>query len=247
MNYTKSKQVVLFALTLFILFSCSNRDKQNVPNSAYDRVYFGYTKFNENGNAIDSLRVCESSYENTLDFYKELDSLNQTIPNILHISIFKIQNEKFAVVIDSTTKIYKFNGVGFKMIYNIKYQIGLGEITQKLVDVNLDLENDMVIEISSGGTYGSDFIVLFYNPDLKMLVYDKGADLRNCDFDLKNGKVKSNYNWFSIFFDIKKYSFEKKEMHKYLNYTSGSQNHNNMIERTIFNQSGGIIKVDTLR
>jgi hypothetical protein len=241
------KQTLLSSLILFCLFSCSeNADEESIINSLCDKVSYRYTRVNESGKPVDSLKLCESNYESTLDFYKSEDSLNQLVVGLVYISIFKIEGEKFAILVDITTKVYKFIGKRFEKIQHINCGIGPTEITKNKIDINSDSHPDILVEIPSGGTHGSDCIFLFYNPKLRTLEYDKNSEMRNCEMDLKAKKVKCNYNWSSALFSVEKYSFRKLETYKYLRFVSDNPKLENMFERTIFDFKGKVAKLDTI-
>lgn len=229
------------------MFSCSkNADIESEVNSSCDKVSYLYTKKDESGKPTDSLKLCESYYESTLDFYKNEDSLNQIVAGLIYITIFKIEGDKFAILVDSTTKVYKFTGKKFENIHHINYGIGSTEITKTRVDINSDSHPDILVEIPSGGTHGSDYIFLFYNPELRTLEYDKNFEMRNCEIDLKDKRVKCNYNWSSALFAVEKYSFKKLESNKYLRFVSDNPKFENMIERTIYDINGNVTKSETI-
>lgn len=243
----------LIALIIFTLFgflclsACStSTSMQNETNSTCDKVTYVYTRTNDNGQAIDSLKLCTSNYETTLDFYKNVDSLSQSASGIIYMSIFKIEDQKFAILVDYTTKVYKFTGNKFEKIQHIDCSIGSAEISQNKLDINADRHTDVVIEIPTGGAYGSDFIFLFYNSDLKTLEYDKNAKMRNCEIDLKLQQVRCNYNWSSTLFAIDKYGFRKLESYTYLRFVSDNPKVKKMTERTIYSKAENIIQIDTI-
>ncbi len=219
---------------------------QNETNSTCDNVTYVYTRTNDNGQAIDSLKLCASNYETTLDFYKNADSLSQSAPGIIYMSIFKSEDQKFAILVDSTTKVYKFTENKFEKILHIDCSISSTEISQNKLDINADGHADVVIEIPTGGTYGSDFIFLFYNSDLKTLEYDKNAKMRNCEIDLKLQQVRCNYNWSSTLFAIDKYGFRKLESYTYLRFVTNNPKLEHATERRIYSRTGNIIQVDTI-
>ncbi|WP_338793246.1 hypothetical protein [Bernardetia sp. MNP-M8] len=145
----------------------------------------------------DSLGWYRSDYEKSLALYNDVDNLSKTVHNIgLHVSIFKLENEKFAFVIDSTTKIYKFIEGNYKQIISTNSAFAFGtnvKIEQKRL--NLDKFKDVLVEIPSGGMGGSEFLFLFYNPTTKSFDYDYETELRNIEFDIKKQKVVSHYQW----------------------------------------------------
>ena len=131
--------------------------------------------------------------------YNNVDVLSKTVHNIgLHLSIFKLENEKFALIIDSTTKIYKFIEGNYQQIISTNSRFAFGtniKIEQK--KLNLDKFKDVLIEIPSGGTAGSEFLFLFYNSSTKSFDYDAETELRNIEFNkryhgyfcIRNGKL----------------------------------------------------------
>ncbi|MFN8437430.1 MAG: hypothetical protein U0V72_07265 [Cytophagales bacterium] len=241
------KLKVLNLLILFCLLSCSNKtDRQSETNPSCEKVCYLYTRTNESGEPTDSLKICETNYETTLDFYKKEDSLSQAILGIIYINIFKIEGEKFAILIDTTTKVYKFTGKGFEKIQHINCAIGQTEIIKTKVDINSDSHADILVEIPSGGTHGTDCIFLFYNPEKKTLEYDRNSEMRNCEIDFKNKRVKSYYNWSSALFGVERYSFKKLEFYKYLRFVSNNPKFENMIERTVYGRKGNVTKIDTI-
>lgn len=166
---------------------------------------------------------------------------------LIHVSIFKLENEKFAIVIDSTTKIYKFIEGNYKQIISINSAFGFGtDVKIKQNRLNLDKFKDVLLEIPSGGSYGSDFIFLFYNPTTKAFDYDNQADLRNIEFDRKSQKIVSNYQWSKATFVLEKNKFRKIAQTYYLKFSGAGEEFFDKKEVTKYDKTGKIISVDTV-
>lgn len=237
----------LFLLSIFLYFSCVDNVHNKVDNLTYYYIYDCDTT-TISKQACDSICMySDSSYEKSLKLYKNYNSFCKGIPGFFYINVFKHYDEKYAILIDSTTKIYKLNNNEFKKLYTIPVEVATSSLikTDK-IDFNSDGYKDVVIQIPTGGTAGDEFICLFYNPIEKTLIYDSNSELRNIEFDIQNKKLKSNYRWSSAVFNIEQYSFSLLEDHIYLNYTCNDNNLKNMEEVITYNKKGDIINRDTL-
>lgn len=151
------------------LFSCSKKSKkfQNEEKPSFLYIY----DYEKEG-PVDSLAVFDSSYEKSLDYYKSLDTLNKTVASLVTMSIFKLNNQKFAYIVDSSSvKIFKWNSSKFEQIIKIPQELGMN-VQRNFIDFNTDGYKDVIIELVSGGSYGVEYICLFYEPMNKTLLYD---------------------------------------------------------------------------
>ena len=180
-----------------------------------DNLTYMYIYDNENDSNIgvpsDSLCLYnDSTYEQSLNLYKNTDSICKTIHGFLFFTVFKLNNEKFAIISDSTTtKIYKFNSSEFKRLYLIP-DIGVDEPTviMENQDINSDGYTDIVVHIPNAGCRGDVYVCLFYNPELKTLIYDNKVSLYDLEFYPKEKKVISTYYKTSSIYIIENYSFK---------------------------------------
>ena len=227
-------------LTFFFLISCASEKKMDIL------YLYIYNDNSANSKPIDSFAVIDSSFEKSLSFYKDFDSISKNIPQIVYFSIFTIHQDKFAILIDTTTKVYKLINDKFEKQFDIPCEISSSAIRLEKLDINSDGETDILLKISSDGAAGDIFICLFYNPEKGNLEYDNKTELRNIVLNLSKREVKSFYNWSSANFKIEKSSFKKIEEEKYLMYSTTDFKYENYKEVTTFDKDGKIITVDTL-
>ena len=242
----RSNQTFLFT-SLAFLFSIICNDGcliQGCPNQ--EQVSQNFQGKGSNATPPDSLQFDYENFEHNLDIFRNVDSLDVSVSGMVHFFIFRIDRQKFAVLIDSATKVYKFTGTRFKKIHHIQTGDGITDISKRKLDVNLDGFMDLVIELPSGGTYGSDFVFLFYHPIRKTLVYDAKSNMRNCIIDVKKARVKSQYHYSYAVYAIEKYSFRMLESYEYLFYTSDNPRLKNKLKKRVFNRKGRIVKTEII-
>lgn len=217
------------------------------PKEEHLRYWYIYSNGNHK-EPSDSLGWYRSNYKKSLALYNNVDNISKTVHNIgLHLSIFKLENEKFALVIDSTTKIYKFIEGNYKQIISTNSAFAFEtdvKIEQKRL--NLDKFKDILLEIPSGGSYGSDFIFLFYNPTTKLFDYDDETDLRNIEFDVNTQKVVSHYRWSKATFVLENNKFRKIDETYYLKFRGIGEDFFDKKEITKYNKEGKVISIDTV-
>ncbi|WP_338811889.1 hypothetical protein V9L05_10730 [Bernardetia sp. Wsw4-3y2] len=159
-----------------------------------------------------------------------------------------MENEKFAFVIDSTTKIYKFIEGNYKQIISTNSAFAFGtnvKIEQKRL--NLDKFKDVLVEIPSGGMGGSEFLFLFYNPTTKSFDYDYETELRNIEFDIKKQKVVSHYQWSKATFVLENNKFRKIDQTYYLRFSSAKEEFIDKEQVTKYDKEGRIVSIDTVK
>lgn len=214
-----------------------------------ERLSYWYIYSNGNHKEpSDSLGWYDSNYEKSLALYNNVDNLSKTVHNIgLHLSIFKLENQKFALVADnSEVGIYKFIEEKYQKIHSIKYLVGFSEIHIKKIDINNDSYKDAFVEITSGGSYGTFSLFLFYNSTTKSLEYDDETELRNAELNIKKQEVFCSYKIISKLYKIEKFSFRVREETEYLMFNSGKKELEDKKEVTKYDKEGKIISIDTV-
>lgn len=121
--------------------------KQLVPKS-YLYIY------NSKNQITDSIPTVDGTLESALPFYEDNDSISRMLDHTGYFSIFTINEEQFAVVIDSSTKVYQQMPDGFKMSLRLPISIGISKVTLRPMDVIQDRFQDALLKIPTGGTAG---------------------------------------------------------------------------------------------
>lgn len=199
--------IILFSLS--ILYCCKSK------NISYMYIYDNKSESNL---PIDSLLVIDSSFEKSLEYYKDKDSISKIIDGIVYFSILEIPTE-----------------------------IGVSNIRIEKNDINSDNYQDILIYEPTGGTAGDICYCLFYDNEKRTFKYDKNVELRNIEIFSKEKQVICSYNWSSVIYQIENSSFKKIEETKYLEYSSTNPNYENLKEITKFDTDGKIITIDTVK
>ena len=253
---------------ILIISSCSVKDnKNNIPNNILNTTKDGtknniknnskkaisnqpvylyiYNRQYINNKPIDSLMIFESDYDRTLTLYAKYNSFFKIVDGVIGINIFKLNNQKFALIIDSITHVYKFEGNSFINILNVKIGLGISsELKIKKIYLNSDNYEDFMLIMPTGGSAGDYYLCFFYDPELETLKYDNNTELRNVEF-IKRNQINCSYNWSSSMYVIEKYFFRKIETTYYLIY-SGKEKLENKAVVTKYDKNGNIIKIDTI-
>ena len=159
---------IIVLLTLVCLVSClKNRHAAVTPKIGY--VYILQDTI------IDSVMVYKNlPFERSLELYKDTDSITkfaspEYMPSV-YLSVFQVEKQKFAVIADSVaTTFYKFSpSRGYRRLCSVEAPVGI-KITLQRKDLNNDGYIDVFYTIDSGGIYGDDSVILFYDPESKSL------------------------------------------------------------------------------
>jgi hypothetical protein len=246
-------QSIFILFTILLLTSCSTNKKnindktQKDIDNIIELYIYNYESDNELNMPIDSISVYSSSYEKSLELYKEIDSLEKQVWGHVYFSIFKLKEKKFSVIIDSTTvKVFKFSNNNYKKIESFDCDIGVYGIKLQKIDINTDGFKDVLIEIPSGGFFGSSYICMFYNPDSKSLVFDKRTELRDIELDLNKKQITSYSSMQSEKYYIDKYTFKLFEKRIDLGKTTDIEELENKVEISRYDSNGNLIRKDTL-
>ncbi|MFT3794289.1 hypothetical protein [Flavobacterium sp.] len=228
---------LLFALCIAgLLVACQ---KQRMPKS-YLYVY------NSKNQVVDSIASVDGTLDGVLPFYEDQDSISRMIANAGYFCIFTLHEEKFAVVIDSVTKVYRYTADGFKKSLQLPYSIGTSKVSLRTVDVNRDHRRDVLFKIPSGGSAGDLHLCLFYDPDQKELVYDARHELWNAQWEFKEKIVHTQNRWSSALYCIDRYGFTKLQQMNPLKYTSTDQRQHDLVEIITYDpKDGHIVRKDT--
>lgn len=237
-------KIYVFIFVTFCLFSCSTKSEKLQDNEKPSFLYI--YDFEKQDGPVDSLAVFDSSYEKSLDYYKSFDTLNKKVDGSVSISIFNLNKQKFAYIADtSTIRIYKWNSSKFEQIIKIPQELGMN-VQRNFIDFNSDGYKDVIIELVSGGSYGSDYICLFYESSKKTFIYDFKNPQRNIELDIQNKKITSTSRIVNNVFEIGKNNFVLKEQIVDLLFTTGNEKFDNKIEVTKYSNLGKVISIDTI-
>lgn len=201
---------IFFLFILCVLLSCSKHTTNDITY-----LYINDYAFSEN-NPRDSLMVYKDApFEKSLELYKETDSVTKFVYPLIYMSIFKLEKQKFAILADSvSTSFFKFMPNGeYKKEHIIEIPIGMNVVTQQK-DINKDGYKDILLTVSSGGSYGDDVFLLFYDPKNHNLIHQKGIELRNTK--LQDNTIISSTRFLNQTYEIKGYSLSLKEEVHYL-------------------------------
>jgi len=205
-------------------------------------ISYIYTDHDSKGNALDSLKVYsnDSLFEKSLELYKETDSLDKTVSMLVHIAIFKVEGQKFAVITDTTgTAFFQFEKNRYNKIFSAAPAIAFMIDPMKFKDYNADGYIDVFYSVSSGGSHGADDFLLFYDPQKRTLVYNEEPALQN--IEIKGNKVTSGVKFVWTTYAIKG---NKLVLAKTLEYLQGNDDDKKVV--TKYNESGIVVSVDTL-
>ena len=213
-----------------------------------ERLIYWYIYSKDSKEPSDSLGWYETNIEKSLALYNDVEQLSKTVHNIgLHLSIFKLENEKFAIVANSTEgNIYKFIDGKYQKIYSTEALAGFMDILVRKMDINKDGYKDALVEVETGGSYGKGYLFLFYNAEEKSIEYDDTTELRNVELDVDKQKVLCSYKIISRLYKIEKFDFRVMEETEYLVFTTGEKFLEDKKEITKYDTAGNIISIDTV-
>lgn len=232
----KKHLLLVLVFSSLIAFSC----RQWSGTSGY-KIEYPYIYDNEWTTPVDSIKLYAGvPFEKSLELYKDSDTLTKAVDFLIYLKLFKIRDQKFAILADSaTTSCYKFMPSGqIKKEFSIAVELGTKAITE-IKDLNGDGYNDAVYTMHSGGFYGEDNCFFFYDPKKKTLVYNENPDLRNVEI---NGDTVSSYTKFhSEKYAIRGFDLSLTESVEYLQ----QENENKKVIRS-YDAKGKQISCDTL-
>jgi len=115
----KKHLILIIILSTYFLYSCNFKIKDNQLENKSNLTYmYIYNNENDSSKSLPTDSLClynDSTYEQSLNLYKNTDSICKSIDGILFFSVFKLNNEKFAIIVDSaSTKVFKFSSASKK-------------------------------------------------------------------------------------------------------------------------------------
>ena len=233
---------VLLPLVFLLFASCYNGSKTLMVKSP-DLQYLYIYNFSEDTivKPIDSLKLYRDfSIEKSLELYTDTDTLNKTVDRLVHIGVFKVEGQKFAVITDTAaTSFYKYEKGNYKKLFKAEASIAFMIPPMQYKDYNKDGYMDVLYSVPSGGSYGDDDFLLFYDSKTKSLIYSEKAWLRNVSF--KGETVARNTKFLAETFLIKGFSLLLIENVEYL---QGDDDNKKVVSK--FSETGRLISVDTL-
>lgn len=195
-----------------------------------------------NDKPTDSLEAyANGSWEESLELYKDIDSLSKTITMTVYIGIFKLNKQRFAVITDTSgTAFYKYNGNHYKPIFKDVPKMAFTTPIIKHADYNNDGYTDVFYSVPSGGSYGSDDYLLFFDPNRKTLTHHDEPELRNTE--IKGSIVRCGSNMWA-----KEYVIEEGKLRLQSEEEIIQSDSVRILKRAItYDKEGNIIKNDTL-
>lgn len=239
------KLTITFFLITAFLWSCSGNTEKtnNVDNT--DTTSHTEVVSNENITVEDE----EDPNWNLLDsLYKHKDhnaSNGQSLfdgKSQKYFETFLFNEQRHGITMDEgEIKLYQLKDDKFELQQTADFY-GIRLILQQ-VDVNKDDQLDLVIEIPSGGKYGSDFICFFYDPTHQKFIYDEKASFANINIDAEKNEITSFTPLNNTTYKVENFSFIKI---KYTEALDGKQVNSESSKVTHFDDTGNITKVDTI-
>lgn len=225
-----------FIIGLLIIVSCGRQSVITDKNISYYYIY------NDNWDkAADSIKLYNDlPFEKSLELYTDTDSLTQQVQSFIYLKIFKTDNQKFAIMADSAfTHLYKFMPDGhYKKQISIVQQLGM-EAKTAIKDLNHDGYKDVIYTMVSGGSYGDDNSLLFYDPKQKTFTYNEEPLLRN--IEIAGDTVNSYTKFLYCKYIIKGYKLELIEDTEFLQ----QENDNKKVTRH-YSSKGKEVSRDTI-
>jgi len=229
-------------LLSIICFGCSQSKSNRQSEISYLYIYEHLSDI-----PSDSLLVHNTNLEKSLEFYTDTESIEKQAQGLVYLSIFKLNNEKFSIIIDTlAVKVFEFKNKKFNKVIEIKAGIGMPKVKTERVDFNADGFEDVIIEIPSGGLFGSSDFFIFFNPQTRKLIYDDKIEFRNYKLDIGNQFVTSFEGLVNKKYAIKNYTFILREKAVDLGMTTNLKELENKSEISIYDLKGRFIKRDTI-
>ena len=232
-------RIVTLVFVASLILSCTQVYK---PAAPLTYLYVYDHSDNDSYTLTDSVMVySDLPFERSLELYKDSDTLTKQVDQYLYLSIFELQKEKFAVIADSaTTNFYKYlPGGTYKKEYTMPMSLGAKAFLTKK-DLNADGYSDVLFTLPSGGFYGEDNLLLFYNPKTHGLVYHDKPSIVNITFD--GDTVTSNTKFLDTTWLIKGFDFLLLQQTEYL---QGNDDDKKVVSR--YNQKGIVVSRDTVK
>lgn len=228
------------------LHSCKpvpeNNNTATVKQPVERRIWYMYTDHDDKGNPLDSLKVYadDEPFEESLELYTDTDTLDKTILMMVHMGIFKVEGQRFAVITDTTgTSFFKFEKGRYNKIFSATPAIAFMIDPMKFKDYNADGYTDVYYSVSSGGSYGADDFLLFFDPKKRTLIYNEEPALQN--IEIKGDKVMSGIKFLWTTYTIKG---NKLVLSEKMEYLQGEDSDKKAIAK--YNEAGAVISIDTL-
>ena len=178
--------------------------------------------------------------EKSLDLYADTDTLSKTVEGLVHIAVFKVEGQKFAVITDTAaTTFYKYYKHHYKQIAADKAAMAFMIKPMQYKDFNADGYTDVWYSVPSGGFYGDDDFILFYDPKTQSLIYNKEPQLRNIKVN-GNTIVSGNKFWWNTY-TIRDTAFLLRET---LIYLQGNDDDKKVLSK--YSETGALLNSDTL-
>lgn len=220
--------ITLFLLSSFLCACSENNKKNNIQNKVVIETPDGW-------NLLDSLHKHKNvniSNGTSLLYGEETNYFETFIFNQKKYGITMAQGE---------LKLYQLQNNQFELVHTFDVQ-GIS-LNLEQVDINNDNQLDLVIELISGGTYGSDFICLFYDNAHKKFIYNDTISLTNIHLNSDKNEVTSHTPIKKTIFKIKNYQLIKTTEIALLD---GKRINSEFTEITYFDEVGNVLKKDTV-
>jgi len=232
---------LFYLLPLLFLFACSQvRQTPDAPEVEYINIWHS-----EDGPISDSVAIYKNRpFEDALALYRDADTVRkfaspEYIPAI-YLEVFKIDGQKFAVLSDTaSTAFYRFMPSGeIKRIMKVEVVLGI-KATLHRSDLDGNGYGDVRLTMESGGSYGDDNLILFYDPGLRTLVYNDNQWLQNTT--VNRATIVSHSRFLAQTFKAKNGSLRLVESEEFLQ----QENYGKRLIRK-FTEEGMLISTDTL-
>lgn len=233
---------IFLPLVFLFVVSCYHSTKIPVAKGANLQYLYIYDRKDDTlYKPVDSLKLyLDTPLESSLKLYTDTDTLNKTIEGLVHIGVFKVEGQKFAVITDTAaTSFYKYDKGNYKKLFKAEASIAFMIPPMQYKDYNNDGYTDVLYSVPSGGFYGDDDFLLFYEPKTKSLIINEDTWLRNVSF--KENTVIRNTKFLEETFLIKGFDLLLIESVEYL---QGDDDNKKVV--SAFSELGKLMSRDTL-
>lgn len=230
-----------------------------VAKNAKLHYYYIYSYKNDSSVISDSLMMASCPNQKTTNYsygyndtctlllYQDKETFNKTVSDILHLYIFNLHNQKWACIMDTTTRLYLWRKQKIVHSCTLPAATPSYDPTWHFIDINGDKYKDIVLEIPCGGTCGSENYCIFYNPTKQVLEYNiQQPEIRNFIINSTKYQIVSRFNYSSSTYQIEHTNFLPLRDTVYLRYTSDDTTLYDYGRVDVFDRQGNIISADTI-
>lgn len=236
------KKSIILILLSTVLWACSeqSKEKETITNSTKEA-----SMILDNGSIVIEEEETRSLLD-SLNKYKNVDKIRGSDffagEGSDFFQTFSFNNQRHGITMGDSVKLYKLVNDQFKLIKKF-YSSGI-RLELQQIDVNGDGQKDLMIELPSGGRYGSDYICLLYDNENQKFVHNANIPFMNSKVNTEKQEITSSIPSKSITYKVKEFEFHKIE--ERINIGFDNEKYFGFWEITSFDENGNITKVDTV-